>query len=345
MKTRSMMSAILAVGLVPVLCSCGQRAFERSGHEAIPVKVMEVRNEEGVGARTYVGTVQPAKSVVITAVYPGTLVYCNVREGDNVEKGDTIAVIESQSVQSSWKMAHATLDQAEDGYRRLAQVHGSGSVADVKMIEIQTQLSKARAAAEAADKALEDCTIKAPFDGVIGEVFAETGVDLSVAQPLVRLLDISSVDIEIPVPENEYSVYSKGDEAYVHVPAAGGEGFRAVLRTKGLTASALSHTYRFVLEPDPGAPGLMPGMVCKVRFDDSSSGIVIPASVVRIDMDGKYVWTVRDGKVRKTYVTTGGFSGTGVIVEKGLSSGDLVITEGMQKVSGGMSVRTVGQPR
>lgn len=331
----------LAAVLVPMLCGCGQRAFDRSGHEEIPVRVMEVQNEEGVGARTYVGTVQPVKSAVLTAVYPGTLVCCNVREGDSVEKGDTIAVIESQSVLSSWKMAHATLDQAEDGYRRLAQVHGSGSVADVKMVEIQTQLSKARAAAEAADKALEDCTVKAPFDGVVGEVFAETGVDLSLAQPLVRLLDISSVDIEISVPENEYSAYSKGDEAYVDVPAAGGKDFRAVLKTKGLTASALSHSYRFVLEPEHGVAGLMPGMVCKVRFDDPSSGIVIPASVVRIDMDGQYVWTVQDGKVRKTYVTTGGFSGTGVIVEQGLSAGDIVITEGMQKVSGGMSVRTV----
>lgn len=334
---------ILAAGLVPLLCGCGQRAFERSGHEEIPVKVMKLQYEEGVGTRTYVGTVQPAKSVVLTAGYPGTLVYCNVREGDNVEKGDTIATIESQSVISSWKMSHATLEQAEDGYRRLAQVHGSGSVADVKMVEIQTQLSKARAAAEAADRALADCTIKAPFDGVVGEVFAETGVDLSLAQPVVRLLDISSVDIEISVPENEYSAYAAGDKAWVDVPAAGGEDFRAVLRTKGLTASALSHSYRFVLEPEPGVIGLMPGMVCKVRFDDSSSGIVIPASVVRVDMDGQYVWTVSDGKVRKTYVTTGGFSGTGVIVEKGLSSGDLVITEGMQKVSGGMSVRTVEQ--
>lgn len=332
---------IVAAGLVPLFCGCGRGTSEKTVHEVIPVKVMEIKYEAGVGARTYVGSVEPAKSVVVSAVYPGTLVSCNVSEGDAVSKGDTLAVIDSRSVRSSWEMAHATLDQAEDGYQRLTQVHGSGSVADVKMVEIQTQLAKARAAAEAADKALEDCTVKAPFDGVVGEVFAETGVDLTLSQPLLRLLDISSVDIGISVPESEYASYSKGDAAYVSVPAAGCADFRAFLRTKGLTASALSHSYRFVLDPQPGVSGLMPGMVCKVTFDDPSSGIVIPASVVRIDMDGQYVWTVLEGKVRKTYVDTGGFSGNGVIVKNGLSAGDKVITEGMQKVSSGMSVRIV----
>ena len=64
---------------------------------------------------------------------------------------------------SSHEMAHATLDQAEDGYRRAEQVYRSGSIAEVKMVEITTKLNQARAAS--ADKALEDCTIKAPFDG------------------------------------------------------------------------------------------------------------------------------------------------------------------------------------
>lgn len=326
--------------LVPVLVSgCGLRKDGNKVQEPVPVRVVTVEETEGVGARSYVGTVAPSKSAVLSCSYSGTLVRLAVSEGDFVRKGDTVAVIESQSVKSMRDMAHATLRQAEDGYERLTQVHGSGSVADVKMVEIETQLSKARASAEAADKALEDCTLKAPFDGVIGDVFVEQGVDLSVMEPVVRILDISSVKVEISVPENEFSAMDKGDRASVNVPALDGRTFGALLRTKGLVASPVSHSYRFDLEPAERVPGLMPGMVCKVVFDDSSSGMVIAASAVRTDMDGRYVWAVRDGKVRKAYVTIGGFSGEGVIVESGLAAGDKVIVEGGQKVSGGMSVK------
>ena len=89
--------------------------------------------------------------------------------------------------------------------------------------------------------------------------------------------------------------------------------------------------------------GLMPGMVCKVydRTQEGSS-IVIPASVVRTDGTGRYVWTVTpENTVEKRYITAGGFSGKGIVVDSGLEEGDRVITEGTQKVSGGMKVKVI----
>ena len=103
----------------------------------------------------------------------GTLKTFAARRGDSVTKGDIVADVESQAVRSSWKMAHAALEQAEDGYRRLMQVRETGSVTDVKVVEVKTQLDRARASAEAADSALAACRVKAPFSGVVSDVFAE----------------------------------------------------------------------------------------------------------------------------------------------------------------------------
>ena len=89
--------------------------------------------------------------------------------------------------------------------------------------------------------------------------------------------------------------------------------------------------------------GLMPGMVVKVRIDSGlGPEVVVPASVVRTDVDGRYVWTVsEDNVVCKTYVVPGGFSGRGIVISEGLSAGDRVITDGVQKVCTGLKVRTV----
>ena len=81
-------------------------------------------------------------------------------------------------------------------------------------------------------------------------------------------------------------------------------------------------------------------MIGKVSFvKEDNTAPVIPASVIRSDIDGKYVWTVNErGFVEKTRITTGGFSNKGIIVTEGLSRGDRLIVEGMSKVSTGMKV-------
>ena len=333
-------AATAMVAAAFLVSGCRNGHGDRTG-VPVPVKVMTVEKGSNTGEKTYVGTVVPSRSAVLSCSYAGTLVSLRVSEGDAVRQGDTLAVIESQAVISSWKMAHASLAQAEDGYRRLSQVHGSGSVPDVKMVEVETQLDKARASAEAADRALADCTVKAPFDGVVDEIFAEQGVSLAPVAPLFRLLDISSVEISFPVPESEIGGVRTGMKVSFSVPALGDAVHRATVSVKGVSASALSHSYTCTAIPDGKIDGLMPGMVCKVSAGAAGSGIVIPASSVKTGMDGRYVWIVRDGKAEKRDIETGGFSGDGVIVESGLDSGDLLIVDGAKKVSSGMAVKVL----
>lgn len=58
-----------------------------------------------------------------------------------MKKGDVLAEVTSKNVLASYEISHATLRQAEDGYKRVKKVHESGTVADVKLVEIETQLA------------------------------------------------------------------------------------------------------------------------------------------------------------------------------------------------------------
>lgn len=338
MKGRS--GGLKALSALLLLTACaGQNS--RPEAEKVTVTVETVRMSEGLGAADYVGEVRAAKTAVLSSRHSGTLEALNVSQGDRVSKGQTVAQVNSSMVQSSYDMAQATLKQAEDGYERVSKVHGSGSVADVKLVEVQTQLAKARAAMASAEQALEDCRIKAPFAGTVAEVYADQGVEASPAQPLVKIVDMSSVEIVIPVPEAEVNGLETGCKAYMDVPALGLEAIEVRLKSKGVTASPLSHTYDCTLVPPAPVKGLMPGMVCKVYMTrEGGKAVVIPARVVRTDMNGRYVWTVDGtGRVCKKYVTVGGFSGEGVMIKEGLQEGDRLITEGSYKVSTGMEVK------
>lgn len=309
--------------------------------DPVTVRVQTISKSTTSETAAYIGTVRPDKSALITAKYSGTVTALNVKKGDKVGAGQVLAVIESQNVRSSREMAHASLEQAEDAYRRAAQVHESGSMADVKMVEATTRLNQAVAAAASADKALEDCTMKAPFDGYVDDVFTDEGVNLDTFGPVARIVDISSVEIHFSVPENEIGVLHVGQGIRLDVGATGISGAEGKIRSKGVSASPLSHCYDCIATLDSPYPGLMPGMVCRLNLSrQGAEEITVPASVLLTGTDGRYLWLVRDGAAYKRKVKVGGFSGRNVIITDGLSEGDKVIVSGYQKVSTGMKVRT-----
>lgn len=321
--------------------SCTGRKAADAVVERRPVKVgtLTVGIDGGVSGSRYVGEIVPDKDVVVTASYPGTLESIAVRKGDRVQKGALLAEISSQSVRSSLEIAQATLRQAEDGYERLQMVAGSGSVSQVQMIDIETKLAKAKASAKAAEQAVADCRVKSPFAGVVSEVMVDSGVEVGVAQPLVRIVDVSRVSIRISVHENEINRIAPGSIASVDIPALSISGVPAMVRGKSLVPSALSHSYDCTLEFVSLPSGVMPGMAVKAVFDvDGDSAITVPASSVQMDKQGKYVWISDQGRVRKARISVGGYSGRNVVVTDGLCPGDKVITAGYQKVSTGMEV-------
>ncbi|MCQ2180415.1 MAG: efflux RND transporter periplasmic adaptor subunit [Bacteroidales bacterium] len=323
------------------LCSCQSNVVRHSAKEKAPVKVetITVSSSASLGRHSYMGEVVPSKSVTLLAPYSGTVQSILVSKGSVVEKGAVTAVISSQPVESAYQIAQASLKQAQDGYDRVSLVYSSGSVTEVQMVDIKTSLAKAEASMESARRAKEDCSLKAPYRGVVSEVFPTSGVEVLAAQRMMTVLDLSNLKIRISVHENEINSIVKGSEAFVEIPALGLSEVKARVSEKSLLSSELTHSYMCTLVLDGRVSGLMPGMLAKVRFDDNGDdSIAVPASAVQLDSEGKYVWMSESGVVSKRRITVGGYSGMGVIVTEGLAEGEKVIVKGYQKVSGGMKV-------
>lgn len=332
------MKRILALLSVLALVSCAHRV--KPVHSApVTVRVAPVAAEVTHVQASYVGKAEAAAATTITAPYAGTLVDIPVKQGQRVKKGQVVARVYSEQVKSAFDIARASLSQAQDGFERIQKLKDGGAVADVKVVEIETQLAQARAAQAAARRTLEEGTLKAPFEGVIGDVYAQKGIRANALQPLVELLDRSGAYVRFPVPEGEILQLEPGMDVEVEVPALGST-FRATLESKGVVGQALSHTYDCLARVEDDT--LLPGMVCKVRIlMPADVRILCPASAVRTGAEGRYVWCVEQGVVVRKEVVVGGYSGRSIIVEKGLREGDLLIVEGTRKVSGGMRVQTV----
>lgn len=318
--------------------ACGQRVkFQRT--EPVTVKVEQVSPVAEESSLSYVGRVEAGGSTTFTSPYPGTLTKLSARDGQRVRQGEVLAVVSSEAVKSAHLSAKATLRQAEDAYQRVSKLYESGSIPEMKKVEVESQLEQARSAEAATRQALQDGTLRAPFSGVVTEVYAHRGVSLPLAAPILRLMDVDGLEVRFPVPENEIAGLSVGEAVSIEVPAAG-KTLDAALSSKGVVASPLSHTYECVVKVRDS--GILPGMVCKVRLRrPGGTAVIVPSSALRTGERGRYVWCVVDGKVERRTVVTSGFSGEGVVITDGLKEGDLVVIEGGRKVSSGMQVQTV----
>lgn len=327
-----LLTLYIVVGLCFLVCGCKQKE-KQAERMPLTVEVMVTDTVSGHLTRVYVGEVEEKLSVSLSFPVGGRVERVYVHEGDHVKAGQILAVANSANAQNAYNSAKASLQQAEDAYNRLKKVYEQGSLAEVKWVEMQATLEKARSVEQIAKKQLEDCTLTAPFSGVVGTCNAKIGGNVLPGEPAVTLLDMGSVSVIFSVPESEINSVVVGNEAYVCVPALNNRMLTGRITERSVAASRVAHSYQVKIAfPNPDK-SLLPGMVCKVMLDQpDNQGFIVPAKCVQTRPEGLSVWVVENGRAQRRLITSTQFVANGVLVSSGLYPGDTIITAGMQKL-------------
>ena len=167
------------------------------------------------------------------------------------------------------------------------------------------------------------------------------GQNVAPGQPVATLVDIQQVKVKINVAEDDRAKIHVGQTFRFTVSSLPGKTFVAHVTEIGVAADPITRSYEVKAVAENAQHQLLPGMVCdvKVQATTPSSAIMLPANIIQIDFDNRpFVWTVVKGMAHKTYVIIGQSAGDYVQITTGLSTKDIVIVEGQQKVSNGMRV-------
>ena len=334
---------VLLTGIIALLFSCGRKDKAPSGwNDSILVETLAVGDRNMPTERNYVGDIGSEQEVSLSFPLGGTLTKVAVKNGDHVVKGQLLAEVDATSATSLHATSLAALRQAEDAYRRLEAVHREGGLSEVKWVEMETNLEKARQAEVSARKHMEDCSLRAPFSGVVSCGSPLVGQDMRPGEPFARLLDMRRLRVQFSVPEQEISLINIGDEASAEIPSMGDGQLTLRISDKSLSANPLGHTYKVYASIVSGnVKNLLPDMVAKVHMKLSDlGGIVVPSSCVQTMPEGTVVWVVNNGKAEHRWIEVGDFVRNGVVVKTGLGDGDTVIIAGQQKLYTGAKVKT-----
>lgn len=350
MKNKKNIAKYALVFFLPIVInSCSDKDENESALEVSKVKIINVgKNTEDI-RNEYIGTVESSNTVDVSFLTTGTIEQLYFREGQNVKKGQLMAKLNTTTLNSAYSASVSTLRQAQDAYSRMNEMYNKESLPEIKLIDVKTKLAQAQSAEIMAKKSLNDSYLYAPESGVISKKNYENGMNVVLGATVYTIMNINSVDINIPVPEGEVSNFDRGQYCDINVTALGNKSFRGQIIEKGVSANPISHTYDIKVRISNSNFSLMPGMVVKAYFDNpsqdnqSDAKIVVPLKYVLLDYPSKrFVWIVdKNNKAQRKEVVLGELLGNNVEIISGLHQGDKVVADGYQNISSGSVVSVI----
>ncbi|WP_310627110.1 efflux RND transporter periplasmic adaptor subunit [Limnohabitans sp.] len=280
-------------------------AAEQMQIELLSSDVMRAELRDVTQSLPVSGTVRAVNFAVIKARVAGELKEVVAREGDAVKAGDVLARIDPTEYQRRWQQAveqaSAAKSQMEIAQRQwdsnkalVGQGFISQAAMDNSVASYQGAIATQKAAiagAEVARKALDDATLRAPFAGLVSGRAAQVGERVAIDAKIMELVDLSQLEVEVPLSPNESMDVRVGQVAALQIEDRK-EVVGAKVKRISPSAQTGSRSVLIYLALDK-AEGLRHGLFAKgVLGLGKSQVLAVPLSAVRTDRAQPYVQVV-----------------------------------------------------
>lgn len=326
--------------------------------------VLRVEPRELIQSLPITGTIKAVHFAAIKARVAGEVKAFTVREGDAVKAGQVLARIDPVEYQNRWEQAREQADAAR-AQRDIAQrqwdtnqaLVAQGFIAKVALDNSQASLQAAQASyraavagAEVARKALDDASLRAPFDGVVASRLAQAGERVGVDVKLLELVDPSQLEVEVALSASDSVDVRIGQVAQLQVEDRP-DTLTARVKRISPSAQAGSRSVLVFLALD-AQPGLRHGLFVKGTLGTTQSRVLaVPLEAIRTDRARPYVQVVADEQVVHRPVEMG-LRGTEVngrdanpiwVAVQGLNEGDTVLQGQLGPLREGLRVIQSGE--
>lgn len=162
------------------------------------------------------GTIE-CTQVQISPQVAGRISHLPPQEGSALKKNDLVALLDPTDYELRRDEARATMKIADADLKRIQQVFENQSATQKQMDDARAAYDLAVAKLAIAEKAVSDCTVKAPMDGVVTTRSCEEGEFVGVGTPLLTLSRLDEVWLSVYIPEDRLGRVKLGQPACVKI--------------------------------------------------------------------------------------------------------------------------------
>ena len=332
--------------LLLLIVSCGKdEKVEPVQNDPITVSVSEVVDIRTETIIEVPAVLKAKRSALLSFLQGGYLQSAPFGMGDVVDKGDTLAYLDTRALEAAYKQAVAGLAKANRDFQRLDKLRSDGSVSSADYDNAGTALGVAEAAFDAAEFALDHGFIIAPFSGKIAARLYEPGQNIPPGAPVYQIVDAANLEVTAGIAAKFIGLIGTGNKVEIALPYSDKPTAQGEVTGISSAGNLFQGTIPVNIEcRNPGR--LIPGMSVnlKIHAGEKIKKLIIPAQALRVTSEGEtfcYKYRPDAGDVVKTPLTAGTPLTEGIEVLSGLSAGDLVVVSGVEKIRDGDRVKVI----
>jgi len=298
----------------------------------VPVEVVVVEEAPFELRRNFTGSVRGIRSATVRAITEDQILEILVRVGQPVLEDAVLVRQSSRGSMSAVNQADAAYNQALRTVDRLRPVYEQGAISEQNWDEALTGLRVAELNLETAQRAI---VLTSPISGIVTDVLVTSGTFPGAGDPLVRISDLSRMQVLLKVSPGQRKELALGQPAFLSGSEIRGEVTRIALQADP-ESRLLEVEITF---PESGL--LLPGALSTVEIVvlEKESTIAVPNIAVR---DGG-VWVVdEEGAAHRLAVEAGLRSENQVEILSGLRPGARMVVAGASLLTEGVQTRIVG---
>jgi len=353
-----------------IVCGLASAAHAQQGDPpAVPVGTVSAERKPIAKTFDFVGRVEAINRVAVRARVTGYLDAVLFKEGDLIQEGAPLYRIEKDQFQASVEQAQGALERSKAA-KTLAEVQlqRAQDLLD-KQAGSVVQRDQARAADQTAagtimqdEAALQTAKINLGYTDIVSPITGKVGrtniTKGNVVGPdsgvLTTIVSQDPMYVTFPVSQREFlraqesKPHAELKDIKVRIRFSDGTLYPEVgeMNFVDVTVDRATDTVlgRATM-PNPDGT-LIDGQLVRVELEIGvpQEKVVVPQAALLADQQGVYLFVVEDGKAAMKRVKPGAESGTGIVIDEGLSGGEQVVVQGVQSLRPGMAVRASPLP-
>lgn len=358
-----MRNRTVAIGILIIIFLGGVFGMRwYSGKQQVPVKgsvfplvsAVMAKTEQRSAKLILTGTIEAYQETIVSGKLSGRVQQIRVEDGQLVQAGQPLILLESREAENSVHMAQAavnqsraTLKDAQANASRYQSLYDRGAISEqqlsaalTKMAIDDAQYQLQLSSLDNAQEQLGHTTVTAPVTGYVANKSVVLGTVVNPGAMLMQVHDIASVYLTVSVQQKDIARITTGQKAEITADSYPGRVFPGSIDIINPAAGPNSRVFRVKIKIDNPDLALKPGMFAKGELVLGSPRdiVTVPQSAVVAKDGGSFVYVIADMTVKQTPISVGEIFERDVEVT-GLSAGTMVVREGLHGLKDGDNIR------